>query len=117
MPEFPVKKRLIVQLQTSGSAPEWQPRADVYRTQQGWLLKFDLAGVHAEDVSVRVQGCRITVSGTRRDWSLEDGNTHYSMEIAYNRFERTIDLPCTFREPEVAMQFREGILLVRVNER
>jgi HSP20 family protein len=83
--------------------PRWSPMADVYRTRTGWILKFDLAGVRPEDIRVRAEGCRITVSGTRRDSFLqEEGYSCYSMEISYNRFERTIELPC------------DGILLVRV---
>jgi HSP20 family protein len=89
--------------------------ADVYRTRRGWLLKFDLAGVRPEDVTLRVQGCRITVAGTRRDCSFEEGSRTYSMEIAYNRFERTIELPCDLENPEVGLEFRDGILLVRVD--
>ena len=30
----------------------WQPSADVYRTKDGWLVKFDLAGVQIGDVTV-----------------------------------------------------------------
>lgn len=94
----------------------WRPSVDVYRTRGGWLLKFDLAGVRPDDISVRVQGCRITVSGVRRDWVAEEGASYYSMEIAYNRFERTIDLPCGFSDPQIAVEGRDGLLIVRVTE-
>jgi HSP20 family protein len=95
--------------------PRWSPMADVYRTRTGWILKFDLAGVRPEDIRVRAEGCRITVSGTRRDSILqEEGYSCYSMEISYNRFERTIELPCEFDNPRVNLEFHEGILLVRV---
>ena len=97
-----------------GGEVEWRPRADAYRTSRGWVLKFDLAGVRPEDVTVRVEGCRITVAGTRRDCLVEEGGFHYLMEISYNRFERTIELPCDLDNPEVDLEFREGILLVRV---
>ena len=95
--------------------PQWSPMADVYRTRTGWILKFDLAGVRPEDIRVRAEGCRITVSGTRRDSFLqEEGYICYSMEISYNRFERTIELPCEFDNPGVNLEFHDGILLVRV---
>jgi HSP20 family protein len=92
----------------------WRPFADIYRTRSGWLIKYDLAGVKMEDVEVAIKGSEITVSGFRRDWKLEEGSTHYSMEISYNRFERTIDLPCVLDGAEVAIEGREGILLVRL---
>jgi HSP20 family molecular chaperone IbpA len=78
-------------------------------------LKFDLAGVRPEDVSIRLLKCGITVSGIRRDWTLEDVAGHYLMEISYNRFERTIELPCQDVEhAQFEMEFRDGILLVRL---
>ena len=75
------------------AAERWQPPVDVYRSPRGWLLKFDLAGVRPEDVQVRIAGSRVTVSGVRRDWILEQGYSYHSMEISYNRFERVIELP------------------------
>lgn len=94
----------------------WRPPVDIYRTRKGWLLKFDLAGVRLEDVSVQVEGCRVTVTGVRRDWLAEEDASYYSMEIAYNRFERTIELPCDFANPNIAVEGRDGLLIVRITE-
>jgi len=87
---------------------------DVYRRRDGWLLKFDLAGVQPQDVKVRISGSRVTVSGVRRDWVVEQGYSHHSMEISYNRFERTIELPGDISQAEYSLEAREGLLLVRV---
>ena len=92
----------------------WQPSADVYRTRNGWLLKFDLAGVRLEDVTVTVQDRRVSVSGVRRDSLVEEGCSYYSMEISYNRFERTIEVPCDLGGAQVSLQVRDGLLLVRM---
>lgn len=100
-------------LQRSGEI-FWHPAADIYRTRTGWLIKYDLAGVRAEDIEVTVWGSRITARGMRRDWQLEDGASHYSMEISYNRFERTLELPCDLSGAEVEIHGREGILLLRL---
>jgi HSP20 family protein len=97
------------------AAEAWQPPVDVYRGRCGWLLKFDLAGVRPEDVQVRISGSRITVSGVRRDWVLEQGYVHHSMEISYNRFERTINLPGDLCNAEFSLESIHGLLLVRVN--
>lgn len=95
-------------------ATSWRPSVDVYRTRDGWLLKFDLAGVDPEDVTVDIDGCRIKVSGVRRDWFVEEIASYHSMEIAYSRFERTVELPCAFENPRVTLESRHGILFVRV---
>jgi HSP20 family protein len=93
----------------------WKPPVDVYRKCNGWLLKFDLAGVRPEDVRVRIGGSRLTVSGVRRDWVVEQGYSYHSMEISYNRFERSIELPGDLRGAEYSLEARDGLLLVRVD--
>jgi HSP20 family protein len=92
----------------------WRPLADVYRCRSGWLLKFDLAGVRLSDVTVTVRDRLISVSGFRRDTVVEEGASYYSMEISYNRFERTIELPVNLEAAEIRLEARDGILLVRM---
>jgi HSP20 family protein len=90
----------------------WRPPADVYRTRHGWLVKFDLAGVRPEEIQIRVRGRQLTVSGTRRDCSYEEGCRHYLMEIAYSEFERRITLPDDLGQAHLTTQYRDGLLLV-----
>ena len=96
------------------SGAPWQPSADVYQTQGGWLLKFDLAGVRLEDVTVSVRGRFVSVSGVRRDSLVEAGCSYYAMEISYNRFERSIEMPANLENARVSLEAQDGLLLVRV---
>lgn len=95
-------------------ATPWQPSADVYQTRDGWLLKFDLAGVRIEDVTVSIRGPRVFVTGVRRDSFLEEGSSYYSMEISYNRFERSLEMPANLETARVTISARDGLLLVRM---
>jgi HSP20 family protein len=92
----------------------WRPAADVYRTRDGWLLKFELAGVQLDDVRVATSGSGIIVNGVRRDQLAEQDCCHYSMEISYSRFERTVHLPCSLDSAKLDVAYENGILLVRV---
>jgi HSP20 family protein len=92
----------------------WRPSADVFRTRDGWLLKFDLAGVSGKDVTISIRDRYVTVAGHRRDAIVEEGFSHYSMEISYSRFERTIEMPCSLDNARVAVEARDGFLLVRM---
>ncbi len=94
----------------------WQPSADVYRTDYGWLVKFDLAGVRPEDVQIKVEGRYVWVRGTRRDWCVSEGCQHYSMEISYSQFERRIALPADLEHAHLSTEYRHGMLLVHVHE-
>src|SRR5262245_33290465 len=100
----------------------WQPNVDVYRTRTGWLIKFELAGVRAEDIDLQVLGNRMKLCGQRRDTVLEACHksgepvpVHHRMEIAYSRFERTLELPCDLKKAEITTDYRDGLLLVRIN--
>jgi HSP20 family protein len=103
-------------LDTKESAEELQPRADIYRTPRGWVIKFDLAGVRSQDVQVKVEGPLVQVSGIRRDWIVEEGWCHYTLEISYSRFQRVIKLPRHLEGSRVATECREGMLLVHILE-
>jgi HSP20 family protein len=92
----------------------WSPPADVYRTQDGWLVKFDLAGVRPEDLEVTAGGRRLTVRGVRRDWCVEETCCHYRMEISYSHFHRDLDLPTDLDPSRITSEYRDGMLLVRI---
>jgi HSP20 family protein len=92
----------------------WQPAADVYRCRDGWLLKFDLAGVRPEDVEVRVEGRKVIVTGTRRDWRIPDVQEAHMMEIAYSHFERSVELLDDIDQAEIKTEYRDGMLLVHL---
>ena len=94
---------------------DWQPSVDVYRTRAGWLVKFDLAGVRLDDIEIAVAGNRLTVCGVRRDSVHEEGCCQYRMEIAYSRFERSIDFPADISRSRFSTEHRDGMLIVRIS--
>ncbi len=92
----------------------WRPAMDVHRTRGGWRLKFELAGVRPEDITVLAQGNRLSVSGFRRD-TCPGGDEHcYAMEIAYCRFERTVELPCDVESARFSVDYRDGMLVIQI---
>ena len=100
----------------------WQPAVDVYRTRSGWLIKFELAGVRAEEIDLQVLGNRMTIRGKRCDTVLEACHksgepppVHHRMEISYSRFERALELPCDLKRAAITTEYRDGLLLVRIN--
>lgn len=92
----------------------WQPLADVYHAREGWVIKMDLAGVRPQDIALTVRGSQLRIRGVRRDRIVEAGWSHYAMEITYDRFERTSELPCALEQAEITVECREGMLLLRV---
>jgi HSP20 family protein len=97
----------------------WHPHVDVYRTRTGWIVKYELAGVRAEDIQLDALGGMLTLRGCRRDALqeriAEDGPIiHHRMEISYSRFERVIQLPFDLKTAHIETDLRDGLLLVRI---
>jgi HSP20 family protein len=94
----------------------WNPAADVYRTQDGWLVKLDLAGVKAEDIQITLDDDLLRVSGRRRDGFCGEGISHYQLEITYSRFEKVIQFPCSIDKATIERDYRDGLLLLHLYE-
>jgi HSP20 family protein len=105
---------MLLSAARSYQRPVWQPAVDAYQTERGWLLKYELAGVSPDQVEVLLSDRSITVRGERRDVRLAGGGQSYCMEISYNRFERTLELPCEVKTMDLATQYRDGMLFVQL---
>jgi len=90
----------------------WQPKADVYRCADGWLVKLELAGVAKQDLRIGIQNELLIVEGRRRDWSISDTQASLSMEISYDWFQRTIRLPASMTAEDIRSEYRDGMLLI-----
>ncbi len=92
----------------------WIPAADVYRTDQGWLVKIDLAGICNDDLTIQIDQSLLRVSGCRRDTFYREGFTCQQMEITYSRFEKTIQFPNSIETASVAHDFHDGFLIIKL---
>jgi HSP20 family molecular chaperone IbpA len=111
---------LLAEVVASSSLPRqfeagWQPAADVYRCQHGWLVKFDLAGVSSSDVQVQVRGRELVVSGVRHDGRIDDWQSTHRLEISYSRFERTIEFPEDVYQAKLGTEYRDGMFFVHLD--
>ena len=115
MPQDPRRfGELFVSAARSFARPVWQPAVDAYQTSSGWLLKFELAGVSPHEIEVAASGRTVTVRGVRRDVRVAEDQQSYSMEISYNQFERTLELPCDTSAMQIDTEYRDGMLWVRL---
>lgn len=105
---------LMVAHRVKPSGRLWNPAADVYRSNEGWIVKVDLAGISADELEIEVDDSNLRIRGCRRDTLYKEGFSYQQMEITYSRFEKTIPFPCSIEEASVAHDYRDGFLIVHL---
>jgi HSP20 family protein len=115
MPGVPKRSCLFLPAAAAFHDLVWKPAVDIYRTSDGWLAKFELAGVRPSDVQIEVRDRRLVVHGVRRDWILDQGCCYHTLEIAYSEFERCLEFPADLDAAHITTEYQEGMFLVRVS--
>ncbi|HVQ35940.1 MAG TPA: Hsp20/alpha crystallin family protein [Pyrinomonadaceae bacterium] len=92
----------------------WNPAADVYRSEEGWIVKVDLAGICSDDLELELDDAILRIRGCRRDTFYTKGLSYQQMEITYSRFEKTIQFPCSVEASSLAHDYHDGFLIVRL---
>lgn len=92
----------------------WQPLADVYETDEAWVIMLELAGVRKGDFSVTVNEGILKVRGTRRDEFAGKWRTYHQAEINYNEFERSFPLPRGTNEGTIKALYKDGLLTITI---
>ncbi len=94
----------------------WYPAADVYQTPDGWVVKVELAGVAAEEITIDIQGNVLFIAGCRKDRSCAAGVSYQQMEITYSSFEKTLRFPATIDGVKVEHVFENGLLIIHLHK-
>ena len=92
----------------------WNPPADVYRSNEGWIVKVDLAGVCSDDLEIELDQSYLRIRGCRRDTLIREGFSYQQMEITYSRFEKTVQFPCSIERASIQHDYHDGFLIVKL---
>ena len=92
----------------------WTPNTDVYVHAAGAVIKVELAGNSREDLELKVEGPRLTISGGRRDQCRTGKCSFQVMEIHYGAFESVVELPAGFDLAQARASYQNGFLRVDV---
>jgi HSP20 family protein len=94
----------------------WQPLADIYETDEAWVIMLELAGVRKGDFSVTVNEGVLKVRGNRRDEFAGKWRTYHQAEINYNEFERSFHLPSGTDEGTIKALYKDGLLTITIGK-
>src|SRR5262245_10722593 len=92
---------------------DWHPLADVFETENEYVIALDLPGIDREALEVDVDDNRLTVRGLRQ---VGDSKQHRS-ERPNGRFFRTFTVPKTVDQAKVKAEYKDGVLELTLPKR
>lgn len=98
----------------TGGQTHWIPNTDVYTTEDGLVVKVELAGMRREDLELAVENNRLLITGQRPDGCRIPGSKFLVMEINYGSFECVIEVPAGYELCQAKAAYQNGFLRVDV---
>jgi HSP20 family protein len=93
---------------------EWNAPLDLAETENAFELRLDAPAMKAADFEIDVKGNMVTVRGERKEEKDEKGKTWHRTERRVGRFARTVTLPSNIAADEVAAEYVDGVLTVKL---
>src|SRR5260370_20722969 len=97
-----------------GWRAHWVPNTDVYATDNGLVVKVELAGMRSEHLEITVEGNRLRISGNRPDGCRASKCSFLVMEINYGPFESVLELPPGYDLSQAKAAYLNGFLRIDV---
>lgn len=93
----------------------WTPAVDVQETESDLRVELELPGLKPEDVEITAENGVLTVRGEKRSERKEGEQSRFHVvERTYGSFMRTFQLPQGIDEEQIAAEFENGILSLRI---
>jgi HSP20 family protein len=97
------------------ASSKWKPPTDIYETDDALVIYMDIAGMTAEDFTVKFADGILSISGERKP--RREGKPHYhAMEVQVGPFERRLRLPVPVDPASIRASYEHGFLDVRLNK-
>lgn len=93
---------------------QWVPNTDVYSTNNGLVIKVELAGMRSENLEITVEGQRLRICGNRPDGCRPPHCNFLVMEINYGPFESVLELPSGYDLGQAKATYVNGFLRIDV---
>jgi HSP20 family protein len=92
----------------------FRPPVDLYETVEGLVIRMDLAGVAAQDITVSLAGQELVIRGCRRPPPPEGLRRFLHVEMGCGSFERSFVLSLAVDPHRVQARYADGVLEVKL---
>jgi len=96
----------------------WTPPVSVEENADQLVFTIEVPGVAKDAISVEVKNETLTISGAKKEEREEgsEGSKYHVWERHSGSFQRTFKLPRTVNVDDVHADYRDGLLIVRVQK-
>jgi HSP20 family protein len=88
----------------------WSPPTDVYETDNGYVVRVEIAGMREADFEITVEDGFLMISGSRPD--VPERRAYQQMEIRFGKFETIVGIPGPVDLDASRADYSEGFLTV-----
>jgi len=88
----------------------WSPPTDEYETEQAYVVRMEIAGMHEDDFEVSLENNILFITGTRHDQP--ERRAFYQMEIRFGKFSTAVKLPGPVNLENARAEYKDGFLTI-----
>jgi HSP20 family protein len=93
-------------------AGTWVPAVDIFEGEHEVVMKAELPGLEAKDVTIAVENNVLTLKGERRAETDVKKENYHRVERSFGAFCRAFALPATLDSDRVTAEFKNGLLTI-----
>jgi HSP20 family protein len=91
---------------------EFAPAIDVKETAEQVVVKAEVPGIDAKDISISVTGDVLTIKGEKKSEREEKDENYHLLERSYGSFCRSLPLPAAADLEKIEAKYDKGVLTV-----
>jgi HSP20 family protein len=107
-----IERRMRRMFEEVGFAPTLLPAADVYETDEEFVVELEVPGFDEKELGIEVFDHRLTIKGERTEAKERKEKTFRLRERLEREFERRFELPEEVDTKHVQAKFAKGLLEV-----
>ena len=92
----------------------WMPMTDILEDDCQYYLNIDLPGIKKEDVKINYSNGHLSISGERKQETVEKNTKFHRAERSYGKYYRSFTLPQKIKENEINAEFKDGQLKISI---
>jgi len=94
------------------SSGGWNPPTDVYETEDGFVVRVEIAGMKDADFEVAIENQVLMISGNRSE--LNERRAYHQMEIRFGKFEIAVEIPVPVEIERSVAEYKDGFLVAQL---